>query len=151
MSTEALPSIAGGWLGTYYYLGTQRTNQPARFEASFEGGAAGQFAGTILDDSRLLGMADVRGHQIGLIVRFSKVYQKVIPGGRTMRVEYEGSFSEDGRVMCGRWRITGPYGLPIPGAYGTWEAHRAWVAEEEPEALAGRAGEGLDVREALLA
>jgi hypothetical protein len=129
-------NIAGGWLGTYYYLGGNRWDNPrVRFEASFTSGLAGQFEGTILDADRLLGAANVCGSQHGLSVRFSKAYRSAIPGGRTLRVEYRGTFSEDGQLIRGDWQITGPWGIPVIYSYGTWEARRAWYAEEEPEAV----------------
>src|SRR5579862_3125999 len=135
MSMRETFNIAGGWLGTYYYRGTLRISPPVRFEAAFTVDSNGSFGGTILDDSRLLGMADVRGIQSGLSVRFSKTYHKRIVGGRTFLAEYEGALSDDGHVLSGRWRAIGPYGMPVPGAHGTWEAHRAWHSEEEPEAV----------------
>lgn len=135
MATEDLPTIAGGWLGTYYYRGTQMANAPVRFEASFSVSGAGQFAGTIQDDSRTLGTADVRGLQLGRAVRFSKAYQRVVPGGRTIRVEYEGAFSDNDKALSGTWRAVTVCNVPIPWAHGTWEARRRWLEEEEPEAL----------------
>lgn len=135
MSANDLPTIAGGWLGTYYYRGMQIANAPVRFEASFSISGAGRFDGTIQDDSRQLGTADVRGMQLGRSVRFSKAYQRVVPGGRTIRVEYEGAFSDNDEVLSGTWRAVTVCNVPIPGAHGTWEARRAWIANEEPEAV----------------
>lgn len=132
--SDEYPNIAGGWLGTYYYLGTRADNPRVRFEATFLAGAGGQFGGTIHDDAWLLGVASVAGIQRGLSVCFTKAYQNAVPGGRTMRVEYEGTLSENGQVISGRWRITGPRHIPLPWSYGTWEARRAWTVEAEPAA-----------------
>lgn len=151
MSANDTPNIAGGWLGTYYYRGAQSTNSPMRFEASFAVGMSGQFDGTIQDDSRLLGRANVRGVQLGRTVRFSKAYQKVVPGGRTLRVEYEGAFADNGHAIAGTWRAMTICNVPLPWAHGTWEARRAWMAEEEPEAVPEKQSNEHVMREAALA
>lgn len=150
MDATDLPTIAGGWLGTYYYKGTQSTNCPVRFEASFTCRAGGLFDGTIQDDSRQLGTANVQGRQLGVTVQFRKGYRKVVPGGRTMHVEYEGAFSEDGHTLSGTWRAVTVCNVPIPWAYGSWEARRAWAAHEEPEAAPETATNQHVMREVAL-
>ncbi|HEX5324743.1 MAG TPA: hypothetical protein VFW40_13220 [Capsulimonadaceae bacterium] len=151
MSIDEAPNIAGGWLGTYYYIGGNRPDNPrVRFEASFTSSPSGQFEGTILDAHRLLGAANVYGNQHGLSVRFTKAYRSAIPGGRTMRVEYRGTLSEDGQLVRGEWKITGPCHIPLPWSYGTWEARRAWHSEEEPEAVADSESNKHVMREVAL-
>src|SRR5689334_10024354 len=127
MSSQDLPSIAGGWLGTYYYRVAHAWQPPCRFEATLSPlRSDGRFTGTILDDGPL-GIADVTGTQTGRRVDFTKVYAG--PGGGARRlapIDYEGTLSEDGRSVSGTWRIE----APAPGqsrrpeVHGTWEAHR---------------------------
>lgn len=64
-------SVAGGWLGTYFYSGRLSRQEPVRFEATFTVRSDGSFMGKILDDSDL-GEAGVSGTQSALIVKFTK-------------------------------------------------------------------------------
>ena len=144
MSSGAdIPSVAGGWLGTYYY--EDRTQMPVRFEATLrlEGDLAkGRFGGTILDDN-YLGEADVRkGVQDGRFVRFTKVYLHANARDGVYPVRYQGTLSEDGKVMTGNWQLSelrGGVGRRVR-VQGTWEARRLWSAESaeegEPEVVA---------------
>jgi len=119
-------SIAGGWLGTYYY---DSHREPSRFEATFSPlGADGRFAGRILDDS-LLGEASANnGVQTGRSISFVKVYIRPPRSHITAPVYYEGTLSEDGKTMAGTWRLT-------QSTHGTWEARRLWFEEAGEEAL----------------
>jgi hypothetical protein len=148
MSSQDSPSIAGGWLGTYYYGGAQAWQPPCRFEATFAPlGSDGRFTGTILDDGPL-GVANATGRQTGRNVDFTKVY--VGPGGGASGlapIEYEGTLSEDGRSVSGTWRIVspGPGRGRRPQGHGTWEARRRWAEAAEPEAHPEEAGAQLEL------
>ena len=49
--SEENHSIAGGWLGSYYYGKSAPNTPPVRFEATFSlPGSTGKFTGKILDD-----------------------------------------------------------------------------------------------------
>ena len=119
-------SVAGGWLGTYTYRGTQRTAPPVRFEATLAAGDAGRFSGTILDDGKG-GEARVDGTQDNNRVRFTKIYARRV-GGYAHPVEYDGTLSDDGRTMKGTWHTNNTL-------TGAWEARRLWSAEGEQETL----------------
>ncbi|HVK03198.1 MAG TPA: hypothetical protein VM490_06965 [Armatimonadaceae bacterium] len=130
-----IPSVAGGWLGTYYY--DDRTRMPVRFEATLrlegEAGRGGRFGGTILDDGDL-GEASVhKGVQDGLVVRFTKVYEHANVWQGVVPVRYQGTLSEDGKRMTGNWQLSelhGGVGRRVRIG-GTWEARRIWSAEFE--------------------
>lgn len=126
MADQMGPSVAGGWLGTYYYDKTG-AGQPVRFEATLQSASTeGSFTGTILDDSQE-GEAGVSGYQSGLRVKFTKVYMGAAPAARdTGPVEYDGAIEPDGKEMKGTWRlIAGPVEMR-----GGWEARRAWSSEQ---------------------
>jgi hypothetical protein len=127
-------SIAGGWLGTYYYRGSQAWQEPTRFEASFVQKAdGGQFSGTILDDGPL-GEANVSGTQTGRVVEFTKVYNLQHPFYETAPIVYEGTMAEDGLTITGVWAIRSRSSmLRRSRVHGVWEAHRLWSAEEEAQ------------------
>jgi hypothetical protein len=137
MNSQDAPSITGGWLGTYYYVGAHAWQPACRFEATFAPlRSDGRFSGTILDDGPL-GIANASGTQTGRHVGFTKVY--VAPGGGARGlapIDYEGTLSEDGRSVSGTWRIeSAPSGQSRrPEVHGTWEAHRRWAEAAEPEA-----------------
>jgi hypothetical protein len=117
-------TIAGGWLGTYYY---DTVAERERFEASFiTVGSQGDFRGQILDDGPL-GEANVEGVQVGVFVTFTKVYVKPPADHATAPVYYEGEMSEDGKRIVGTWRIVEGHST------GTWEARRLWFEEVEEE------------------
>ncbi|GAB4452649.1 MAG: hypothetical protein OHK0029_03970 [Armatimonadaceae bacterium] len=124
-------SIAGGWLGTYYY---DSMAERTRFEASFSRiGVEGKFSGRILDDGPL-GEANAEGMQSGLSVVFTKVYIQPPEGHATYPVQYEGEMSDDGKRITGIWHLT----IREPGerrhtVRGTWEARRIWFGETEED------------------
>jgi len=122
MNEQDQSSIGGGWLGIYACKGSLRDQPPVRFEATLsELDSEGKFSGTILDDGAL-GEALVSGSQSGSGVRFSKSYRK----HRKLTVSYEGTLSEDSRVMQGTWRIA-------DDAHGVWDARRLWHTGETAE------------------
>lgn len=104
-------------MGTYYY---DRVNQPNPFEAVFVEGN-GAVEGSILDDGRL-GEAKVSGTFAYPNLTFVKRYY----GASLDPVKYEGTMSEDGNKLTGRWRIS-------PACHGTWNAWRIDGEEEEEE------------------
>jgi hypothetical protein len=115
-------SIAGGWLGTYYY---DSYSEPTRFEASFSAmGRDWRFGGRILDDGPLGDANAINGAQTGQKVSFVKVYVRPPGGHITVPVYYEGQLSEDGKTMSGTWRLS-------LSTTGTWEARRLWFEEAE--------------------
>ena len=122
-------SVAGGWLGTYYYRGLQAGMPPVRFEAAFQTAAEGKFAGTILDDG-VGGEARATGVQTGLEVAFTKVYL-ARRRSYAQPVEYEGALSGDGKTMRGTWWIRESRGFAE--ARGVWEARRLWSVESREE------------------
>lgn len=137
MSARDVPSVTGGWLGTYAYGGLGKWQPPVRFEVTFEASEIpGEFTGTVLDEGPL-GEASITGTQDGLQVRFTKVYRSSNSlGGQVVPVEYEGTLAEDGRSMKGTWAIVARIpGLPPLRTGGTWDAHRFWSEAAEPEAL----------------
>lgn len=124
MNSSENYSIAGGWLGTYYYRGADSWQEPTRFEATFAIKAdQSQFSGTILDDGPL-GEADVEGTQRGRNVHFTKRYRVE----NDYKIRYEGTMSEDGKVITGKWIVRGS-----GGTRGTWEAHRLWSPADETQ------------------
>lgn len=151
-------SVAGGWLGTYYYRGREANQPPCRFEATFrEMAERDRFDGTILDDGPL-GEADVdKGLQQGRHVRFTKVYREGDLRTGIAPVRYVGTLSEDGKLMHGTWSLAvlrGPTGRRVT-ASGVWEARRLWSAAEEgtaePHEEGMSAAQGLAVAGAVAA
>ena len=130
MSNESAQSVAGGWLGAYYY--ESRTRTPVRFEATFirlTGGEIGmeRFGGSILDDEGGNGSADVsHGVQQGTFVRFVKIHTP--PASGLFPVHYVGTLSEDGRILTGHWKMTMSENRRARAReiVGTWEARRLW-------------------------
>ncbi len=150
MSSETSQSVAGGWLGAYYF--ESRTRTPVRFEASFvrlpdpEGDGGGRFGGSLLDDEGGSGSAVVsHGVQQGSFVRFIKVPNPPAPG--LFPANYVGTLSEDGRVLTGHWKIT--LSETRRGRareiVGTWEARRLWHAGDD------ETGQGAEAERELTA
>jgi hypothetical protein len=140
-SQHTVHTIAGGWLGTYYYGNTVQT--PERFEATFSTpGREGNFGGRILDDG-VLGEANViEGVQSGREIAFIKIYVRPPAGHETAPVYYEGTMSEDGKLLTGTWMLHFSSRRNRTSTLrGTWEARRLWtevaeeIRDEEPEAL----------------
>ncbi|MBD1850929.1 hypothetical protein [Leptolyngbya sp. FACHB-711] len=98
--------ITGTWLGTYWQDGN-----PTRFEATFVQGG-NTLSGRILDDG-MLGEAQVTGDLVGRRIQFTKQYLTSSP----QPIQYQGTLSEDGNTMSGKWNIGRRYS-------GSWEAHR---------------------------
>jgi hypothetical protein len=106
-------SIAGNWLGNYYY---NASAQAFGFEAVFiESNGAVQ--GSILDDG-YLGEAQVTGTFAAPSLSFTKAY----PGRDS--VNYRGEMSDDGNMLSGTWRISN-------ACHGTWAAFRNREDEDE--------------------
>lgn len=101
-------SIQGSWRGRYYYPGSSEAHG---FEAVFVD-VDGIVEGNILDDGSL-GEAAVGGKFSYPLLKFVKVYQK----GGQHPVNYQGTMSEDGKTLMGRWKIAGANS-------GTWTAKR---------------------------
>ena len=101
-------SIQGSWRGRYFYPGS---SDPHGFEAVFID-VDGIVEGNILDDGSL-GEAAVGGKFLYPHLKFTKVYQST----GTKPVQYEGTMSEDGNTLTGRWKIQGDLS-------GTWTAKR---------------------------
>lgn len=101
-------SIQGSWRGRYYYPGVSEAHG---FEAVFID-VDGIIEGNILDDGGL-GEATVGGKFSFPLIKFVKVYQT----GAHHAVHYQGTMSEDGKTLMGRWKIAGDIS-------GTWTAKR---------------------------
>jgi hypothetical protein len=107
-------SVEGSWRGRYFYPGA---SEPGGFEAVFVG-SEGIIEGNILDDG-ILGEADVNGKFFFPHIKFTKTYRT----GSKHSVHYEGTMSEDGKTLMGRWVIPG--GGHEGGDFkGTWTAKR---------------------------
>src|SRR5271167_4205688 len=109
MANETKHLLSGCWYGNYYYASAG--DKPYGFEAVFIENA-GAVSGNILDLG-VHGEAGVTGTFTYPEVHFSKVYYK---GGRSS-VVYEGTMSEDGKMLSGDWQIP-------PLARGSWMAWR---------------------------
>ena len=110
---------------------------PVRFEATFTAarGTSGVFRGTILDDG-VLGEAVVsHGLQTGRLVRFTKTYIKSVQGRVLAPVRYQGTLSEDGKVISGTWKLESWHSGRVVRTSGHWEAIRRWSESEEIESL----------------
>ncbi|HEY9772375.1 MAG TPA: hypothetical protein V6C81_01045 [Planktothrix sp.] len=108
-------SVQGNWRGQYFY-----SSDPSNgygFEAVFVEVSGGLIEGNILDDGRL-GEAVVGGSFSFPELRFTKIYR-----GKHA-VKYQGTMSEDGKVLIGRWVIPGAQGA------GTWRAMRNEEGED---------------------
>lgn len=105
-------SINGSWLGNYYY---EAASQPFGFEAVFME-INGSLEGSILDDGNL-GEAKIYGSFSDPHLSFTKKYNN----SGLNAVVYEGSISEEGKKICGQWRISNM-------AKGSWVA---WRQDEE--------------------
>jgi hypothetical protein len=101
--------VQGSWLGQFFYSEEPATGFP--FEAVFLD-IDGHVEGNILDDDRL-GEAVVSGTFAYPALKFTKVYR----AAGTAPVHYNGTMSEDGKELRGRWHITGDN-------TGTWFAQR---------------------------
>jgi len=122
-SNSANHSIAGSWIGQYFYFGV---TEGGSFEAVFiEIGS--HLEGSILDDNNL-GEAMVTGNFTYPDLRFSKKYFKT----GLDPVEYAGSMNADGTVISGNWWIL-PSGAAGGAGLGSWIARRAGGQEDLEE------------------
>ncbi len=113
-------SIAGSWMGQYYYLGQQ---SGSAFEVVFvEIGS--RVEGSVLDNCKL-GEALVSGTFTYPNLQFIKTYI----GVRIDPVEYRGTMNEDGTVISGNWYIR-PRSKGSGATMGTWIATRGDGGEE---------------------
>jgi hypothetical protein len=101
-------SIQGSWRGRYFYPGS---SEAQGFEAVFID-VDGIVEGNILDDGSL-GEAVVGGKFLYPHLKFVKIYQS----GTKHAVNYQGTMSEDGKTLMGRWNVSGVHS-------GTWTAKR---------------------------
>ena len=106
-------SVQGNWRGAYFYAHDLTTG--CGFEAVFIE-LNGTVEGNILDDGRL-GEAFVGGTFSYPELRFTKVYRG------SHAVKYQGTMSEDGKLLVGRWVIPGM-------SAGTWRAMRSLEGED---------------------
>ena len=105
-------SIAGSWRGHYSYYNVPDAG--SGFEVIFidDGGA---LTGSVLDDCGL-GEASLSGSFSFPSVKFTKVYfaRALAP------IHYDGTMSEDGKTISGKWLIVESEGA----MKGSWTAHR---------------------------
>lgn len=106
-------SIAGEWLGNYYY---SNSGQSFGFEAVFIE-TNGDVQGNILDDGHL-GEARITGTYSCPQLNFTKIYRHTEP------VKYEGTLSDDGNCLTGKWHIN-------EACHGSWTAYRQSEDEDE--------------------
>lgn len=131
-------SIAGEWRGHYDYYGMP--DKGCGFNA-FISEHSGRLEGTIVDDYSP-GKASLSGSFSYPSILFTKVYSKSghfseleKQGDQTFitfysflePIEYEGTMTEDGKTMSGKWLINGKQST----AAGTWTAYRVLEDEEE--------------------
>jgi len=107
-------SVQGSWRGRYFYPGS---SEAQGFEAVFID-ADGLLDGNILDDG-MLGEADVTGKFLYPHIKFTKTYRT----RSKHSVYYQGTMSEDGKTLMGRWVLPGG-GHGGSDYKGTWTAKR---------------------------
>lgn len=113
-------SIAGSWMGQYFYLGEQTGSA---FEVVFvEIGS--RVEGSVLDNCNL-GEAMVSGTFTYPNLQFIKTYIST----STDPVEYRGIMNEDGTLIAGNWLIR-PRSIESGAAMGTWIATRGDGGEQ---------------------
>ncbi|MBP6747480.1 hypothetical protein KA344_19785 [bacterium] len=117
-------SIAGSWMGQYFYLGEQ---DGSAFEVVFVEIGSGfekRVEGSVLDNCNL-GEAMVSGSFTYPSLQFIKTYISV----RIDPVEYRGTMNEDGTMIAGNWYIR-PRDKDSGSTMGTWIATRGDGGEE---------------------
>ena len=117
-------SIAGSWMGQYFYLGEQ---DGSAFEVVFVeigSGLKKRVEGSVLDNCNL-GEAMVSGSFTYPSLQFIKTYISM----RIDPVEYRGTMNEDGTVIAGNWYIR-PRDRDSGSTMGTWIATRGDGGEE---------------------
>jgi len=101
-------SVSGRWFGNYYY---ETRSESHGFEAVFVQSGT-QVEGSIMDDGQL-GEAHVSGTFTGKELSFCKIYNSAARDP----VQYNGTMSEDGKSLSGKWNINTALG-------GAWTAYR---------------------------
>ena len=134
-------SIAGEWRGHYDYY--SMPDKGCGFNAFFSE-HSGRIDGTIVDDYSP-GKATLTGSFSYPSVLFTKSYTKSEPFSELEKqgddiimtfytflepIEYEGTMTEDGKTMSGKWLINGKQAT----ASGTWTAYRVFEEEEAERA-----------------
>jgi hypothetical protein len=115
-------NIDGNWRGHYSYAANPDAG--SAFDASFTQDDDG-LSGEIVDDMGL-GTAVVTGTFSFPSVQFTKVYVTLIAAP----VHYQGTMSDDGKTMNGKWNLTeGEVSLR-----GSWAAYRIDQASDKPAA-----------------
>jgi len=104
----ASESVTGRWFGNYYYADMSQSHG---FEAVFAQ-SGNTVEGSILDDGQL-GEAHVSGTCAGSELTFCKIYNSKAQHP----VTYNGTLSEDGKSISGKWRIN-------ESVNGNWTAWR---------------------------
>jgi hypothetical protein len=102
-------NVQGSWLGQYFY--SEDPSNGFAFEAVFLD-IDGHVEGHILDDN-FMGEAVVAGTFKYPTLTFTKIYR----AAGSLPVQYDGTMSEDGKELRGRWHISGDNS-------GTWFAQR---------------------------
>jgi hypothetical protein len=120
-----VPSVAGGWLGTYHF-DDPRHGLPCDFEATFSAvGPDGTFSGKILDDNPLGEATIHHARQVGDDLLFTKVYRLKAPGLVPLR--FAGKLLNEGKLLRGTWAsFESRRGRLSTVASGLWEARRTW-------------------------
>jgi hypothetical protein len=114
MTADHNHSIAGSWMGQYFYLGQQ---SGSAFEVVFvEIGS--RVEGSVLDNCKL-GEALVSGTFTYPSLQFIKYTLSV----RIDPVEYRGTMNEDGTVLSGNWYIR-PTQQRLGSDHGYLDSHK---------------------------
>lgn len=123
-SSDHNHSIAGSWMGQYFYLGQQNGSAFEVVFVEIGSGFEKRIEGSVLDNCNL-GEAMVSGTFTYPSLQFTKTYI----GKRLDPVEYRGTMNEEGTVLSGNWYIR-PSGKGSGAAMGTWIATRGDGGEE---------------------
>ena len=106
--------INGQWRGFYSYQ--KWPDAGSGFDADFYE-SKGTLEGSITDHDMLLGEASLSGSFNFPSVKFVKVYMHA----HKVPINYEGTMSDDGKSMSGKWTIVE---LSGDTSTGFWSAHR---------------------------
>lgn len=113
--------VDGKWRGHYTYA--SNPDAGSSFDALFEDDES-ILSGDILDDEAL-GRATLAGTFSFPEIRFTKTYQDI----RLVPVEYQGTMSDDGKTMRGRWTLYDRGHV----MRGTWHAYRIDSNQEKKQ------------------
>lgn len=114
MAKSGKHSVQGSWRGSFFYSHDPGTGYG--FEAVFVE-HNGKVDGNILDDGKM-GEAKVGGIFVYPDLRFTKIYLR-----DSLPVKYQGTMSEDGNLLIGRW-------VMADKVTGTWRASRSQEGED---------------------